>query len=44
MAEKIDPTIVHPAPDTAANEGTNNKPPPTWNPEKIKPVKDDTKK
>lgn len=29
---ELDQTIVHPPPDTKANEGKRGKPPPTWNP------------
>jgi hypothetical protein len=33
--EPIDRIIVHPPPDTSANEGKNGKPPPTWDPGKV---------
>lgn len=33
--EKWDPKIIHPEPDTSANEGIDGGPPPTWDPGKV---------
>lgn len=33
--QTIDFTIVHPEPDTSANEGKKGGPPPTWDPGKV---------
>lgn len=43
MAKKTDPKIIHPEPDTSANEGTDGEPPPTWNPKKVRPEDKSTK-
>jgi hypothetical protein len=35
LPEPLDPTIVHPEPDTSANKGSRGVPPATWNPGKV---------
>lgn len=34
-SDLIDPKIVHPEPDTLANESEDGGPPLTWNPKKV---------